>query len=186
MFHFQEKKSPSLSRHWLVDTNNCHYKPRTRSVDQVDKLQTLSKEKFTRSMQNITPKVKTEKVTNSSIASASADLTEDLDYEDLLVQTYSKDLNLESETAKMIFKDISEHRLSDMAVKENCNHTSFDVTQEQNPDNLGAQHPADVSSCKSVSVLNACQVLRLSDTSYCIRLANKQKSMRLQKNVEEK
>ena len=153
-------------------------------MDKLDKLQTLSKEKFTRSMQNISPKVKTEKVTSSSIASASADLTEDLDYEDLLVQTYSKDLNLESETAKMIFKDISEHRLSDMAVKENCNHTSFDGAQIS--DSVGAPHPADVSSCKSVSVLNACQVLRLSDTSYCIRLANKQKSMRLQKNAEEK
>jgi len=183
----REKKSPSMSRHWLVDTNYCHYKQKARSADNIDKNKALSKEKFTRSMQSISPKVKKEKPPSTSMASGSMELTDDLEYEDLLVQTYSKDLNLESETTQMIFKDISEQRLSDMAVNDNGIHNSVDDKPKDTPDTLGIPESADMAtSCKSVSVLNACQVLRLSDTSYCIRLANKQKSVRLQKNIKDK
>ena len=169
-----------------MDSDNCHHKHRTKSDGNVTNFQNISHKNLHRSLQDISPKPKHEKRLSTVKATESTELTQDIDYEDLFVETDSKDIKLESETAKMIFKDISEHRLSDKVVKDNCNHISSDDKQDESEDNLTNPPPADISSCKSVSVLNACQVLRLSDTSYCIRLANKQKLDQFKKKYGEK
>ena len=129
----------------------------------------LSTKHMTKSVENIGPP-KLRKSKRTSDVSPSAEMTEDINFEDLLVKTYSSDLKLESETTKMIFKDISEHELN-----------GGGCVGENRPDQLSETRSCatinSVSSCKSVSLLNACQVLRLSDTSYCIRLAKKRKNM---------
>ena len=129
----------------------------------------LSTKHMTKSVENIGPP-KLRKSKRTVDASPSAELTEDINFKDLLVKTYSSDLKLESETTKMIFKDISEHELNGGV-----------GGGENRPDPLSQTKSCStinsVSSCKSVSLLNACQVLRLSDTSYCIRLAKKRKNM---------
>ena len=167
---FQEKKSPCMSRHWLVDSNHCHYEQKTRiNTDKMNKKQEHHRENLTRSM----VKTKNDRSLTPSLTPASPSslqLAEDLEYDDLLLQTYSTDLKLENETAQMIYQDISEHKLSD----KNSSECPDSKETEKN------------SLCKSVSVLKACQVLRLSDTSYCIRLANKQRSIRGQKAGIEK
>ena len=156
-----------MSRHWLVDSNHCHLKQKARS--NTDKNQVQHRENLTRSIQ----KAQKGRLLTPTLTPApppSLQLEDNLEYDDLLVQTYSKDLKLESETAQMIYQDISEHKLSDKNTSECHDNT-------ENGKN---------ALCKSVSVLKACQVLRLSDTSYCIRLANKQRSIRAQKAGIEK
>ena len=159
-----------MSRHWLVDSNHCHFEQKAKSnTDKMTKEQVQHRENFTRSLQ----KTKKDKLLTPSLTPApppSLQLEDNLEYDDLLVQTYSKDLKLESETAQMIYQDISEHKVSDKNTSDCQDNTETEK----------------ISLCNSVSVLKACQVLRLSDTSYCIRLANKQRSIRAQKAGIEK
>ena len=167
--YLQEKNSPSLARHWLVDRNNSHFKPRTKSDGQVDKIQNLSNKKFNRSLQDISPKIKPNKRMSTALTSETVELSQDIDYEDLLVQACSKDIKLESETAKMIFKDISENRLSDKVVTNCCNHNCTEDKQLCSSDQIkeNASSTAGISSCKSVSVLK-CPDCQTSQTTHIV------------------
>merc|ERR1712126_563004 len=141
--------------------------------DNITRKQSKNTENLSRSLHNISPEINEERLLPPSLTS-SVQLKDNLVYEDPIVQTYSTDLKLESETAQMIFKDISEHKNNE--VKDNKTPYHSDCHERE----------IEASPCKSVSVLNACQVLRLSDTSYCIRLANKQRSIRRQNRENEK
>jgi len=123
----REKKSPCLSRHFLVANPSVVETSKKRLALNPGKLKVSSKK-------------------NGS--------------------TKQKKDKIEAEIPTTCSNMYSEYQEKDDVL---CDMYGDKRTDFSSANYVGHQHLS--SSCKSVSVLNACQVLRLSDTSYCIKLA---------------